>query len=194
MLISKTMIPISVPVTIPRYDVPLYSQISDISWPDWRQKGCGIVDVTMIIEFYKPNTTSVQEVLEQGIKSGAYVTKVGWSHDGLAKLAKKHGLVGKVYDFSKSDKDTAFSQFQNILKEGPVIASIHRGFDPKSPYGHLVVITGSDKDFIYYNDPGKREGIRKVSIADFKKGSKRRFIDISPPEEKTENAQVAIAR
>lgn len=184
------IIPMMMPTTMP-YHVPLYSQISDISSIEWRQKGCGVVDLAMIIEFYKPNTTTVQKVLEEAIASGAYQKNVGWKHSGLAALAEKHGLIGKTYDLSNLDKETAFSQFKNILNEGPVVASIHRGFNPKSPYGHLIVVTGFDDDLIYYNDPGKHDGIRKVSIADFMKGWKKKLIVVRPPEPKTE---IALAR
>lgn len=167
---------------IPPYDVPLYSQISDITSVAWQQKGCGVADVAMIVEFYKPKTTSVQKVLEEGLAGGAYVKNVGWSHAGLAALAVKHGLVGKTIDFSPLGKETAFSQFKDVLKEGPMIASIHRGFDPNSPYGHLIVVTGLDENLVYFNDPGKRDGKRSVSIADFMKGWKKRLIVIRPPE------------
>ena len=166
------------------YPVPLYSQINDISSIAWQQKGCGVADVAMIVEFYKPNTTTVQKVLEEGIKGGAYVKNVGWSHAGLAALAVKHGLVGKTVDLSVLTREAAFSQFKNTLKEGPIIASIHRGFDPKSPFGHLIVATGFDENFVYYNDPGKREGNRKATISDFMKGWKKRLIVIRPPQVK----------
>src|SRR3990167_9836642 len=100
------MIPV-IPVTMP-YQVPLYSQVSDISSVAWQQKGCVVADVAMIVEFYKPKTTSVQKVLEEGIKGGAYVKNVGWSHAGLAGLALKHGLVGKTFDFSPLKRLDAF--------------------------------------------------------------------------------------
>jgi len=181
------MIPITTPPTMP-YNVPLYSQISDISWPDWKQKGCGVADVAMIIEYYKPKTTTVQKELEEGISSGAYQKNVGWKHDGLAALAKTHDLTGKVLDFSKYNKETSLSEFQNVIKEGPAIASIHRGFNAKSSFGHLIVITGFDDNFIYFNDPGKREGIRKVPVAEFMGGWKRKLIVIRPIEIKKEIA------
>lgn len=181
------MIPMMTPPTI-HYDVPLYSQIADISSVEWKQKGCGVTDVAMIVEFYKPNTTSVQAVLEEAIKGGAYVKNVGWSHEGLAALASKHGMVGKIYDFSDSKKENALSKFENIIDQGPAIASIHRGFDSKSSFGHLIVITGYDADFIYYNDPGKHDGIRKVSISQFMSGWKRVLIVIKPIELKKQVA------
>jgi uncharacterized protein YvpB len=76
------------------------------------------------------------------------------------------------------------SEFKEIVKEGPVIASIHRGFNSKSSYGHLVVITGFDDKLVYYNDPGKHDGIRTVAINDFMKGWKKRLIVIREPETK----------
>ena len=176
------MIPIPVP-EMP-YSVPLFSQISDISSVAWQQKGCGVADVAMIVEFYKPKTTSVQEVLVEAIKGGAYVKNVGWSHEGLASLAIKHGLIGKTIDLSTLKNSAALSQFKNIVKKGPVIASIHRGFNPKSSFGHLVVITGFDDKLVYYNDPGKRDGIKTVALSDFMKGWKKRLIVIREPDTK----------
>lgn len=174
------------------YTVPLFSQISDISSPEWKQKGCGVADIAMIIEFYKPNTTSVDKVLEEAIKGGAYVKNVGWSHAGLAALAQKHGMIGKTYSFSGLTKADAFSQFEDIIKEGPAIASIHRGFNPKSSYGHLIVVTGFDDNLVYYNDPGKHDGIRKISIDQFMNGWKRSLIVIRTPVSESKT-QIALA-
>ena len=180
MPIAPIVAPMVIPATMP-YDVPLYSQITDITSVEWKQKGCGVTDVAMIVNFYKPRTTTAQDVLEKAISLGAYQKNVGWKHDGLAALAKKYDLIGKTYNFSDSNNKTSFKQFKDIIEEGPAIASIHRGFDPKSSFGHLVVITGFDKDLIYYNDPGKHDGIRKVSIVDFMKGWKKVLIVIRPP-------------
>ncbi|MFZ2072650.1 MAG: C39 family peptidase [Minisyncoccia bacterium] len=188
---TSIVAPIVAPVTMP-YNVPLYSQIADISSVEWKQKGCGVADVAMIVNFYKPQTTTVQKVLEQGISSGAYQKNVGWKHDGLAALAKKYDLKGKVNDFSQLEKKTALNQFKDVIKEGPAIASIHRGFDPKSSFGHLIVITGFDETFVFYNDPGKHDGIRKVLITDFMKGWKRKLIVIRPLESDILKTQIAL--
>ncbi len=177
------------PITMP-YDVPLFSQISDISSVNWKQKGCGVADIAMLIEFYKPNTTTVQKVLEEGLASGAYLKNVGWKHDGLAKLATKYDLIGKTHDFSKSDKITALIQLKDIIKEGPAIASIRRGFNPTSSFGHLIVVTGFDDKLVYYNDPGKKEGIRNVPISEFMNGWKKRLIVVRPPATKIQIAKV----
>jgi uncharacterized protein YvpB len=162
------------------YNVPLYSQIRDISWTEWQQKGCGVADVAMIVNYYKPETTNVQAVLEAGIKSGAYVKNVGWSHTGLANLAKKYGLVGSEKSFYDFNKELALSEFKKVIDEGPAIASIHRNFDPKLSFGHLIVVTGYDDKFVYFNDPGKRDGIRSVPVSQFMNGWKRKLIVIRP--------------
>lgn len=177
-----------IPVLEMPYIVPLYSQISDISSVAWQQKGCGVADIAMIVEFYKPNTTTVDKILAEALKEGVYVKNVGWSHSGLASLAVKHGLVGKTLDLSTLKNEAALDQFKDIVKEGPVIASIHRGFNSKSPYGHLIVITGFDDKLVYYNDPGKRDGIKTIAVADFMKGWKKRLIVIREPEVKIARA------
>lgn len=175
------MIPViaTTPIT---YEVPLHYQISEIKSIDWKQKGCGVASLAMLVDFYKPDdTASVQTLLEQGLRAGAFQKGVGWTHQGLANLAKKYGLVGTTYTLAGMKNGDAFPQFEKLLGDGPVIASIHRNFDPKNSAGHLVVVTGFDKDFIYYNDPGKHEGKRKVAISDFLKGWKKSFIVVRLP-------------
>ncbi|MEI7709746.1 MAG: C39 family peptidase, partial [bacterium] len=130
---------------------------------------------------------------EEALKiNGAYVTHVGWSYKGLATLATQHGFVGKTVDLSKLSTDSAFSQFKSTVQEGPVIASIHRAFNPASPFGHLIVITGFDDKLVYYNDPGKNDGIRTVSISDFNKGWEKRLIVIREP--KVQNLALVKAK
>ncbi len=160
-------------------DVPFYSQFADISSLSWQKRACGIASLAMLIDFYKPDTITPQQLLVRGINSGAY-TDAGWSHQGLANLASKYGLKGKVYDLSKLGSQTAFNQFKDILKNGPVMVSIYYKFDPKSTIPHLVVINGVANDMIYYNDPAAKTGEKKISIADFMKGWKKRFITVRP--------------
>jgi len=172
---------INVPISVP--NVPFYSQIADIQLPEWRKKGCGVASLAMLIEFYKPDTVSVNKLLEQGIASGAYLQDAGWTHRGLVLLAKKYGLDGNNYDLSKLDKAAAFARFKDFLKDGPAIASVYYKFDPKSPIPHLVVINGIYDDVVYYNDPASSAGEKEISVAGFLKGWKKRFIVVRPAEE-----------
>lgn len=184
------MFPI-IPIHIPVPQVPFYSQFQDIQSPAWQKVGCGIASLAMVVEYYKPDTISVNELLHQGIASGAYNQNAGWIHQGLISLSKKYGLVGSTHDLSKLNNKDAFSQFKKILIDGPVIASVHYKFDPKSTIPHLVVIDVIDNDIIYYNDPALKIGEQKISIADFMKGWKKRFIVIRPS---TENKNILLAK
>ncbi len=165
------------------YNVPFHSQLTEIKTYEWQQQGCGIASLAMAIDYYKPNTVSVNKLLTQAIVSGAYVPNVGWKHTELAALAGKYGLVGKTYDFSKTSNQTAFAELKDLLNDGPVIVSIHNKFDPKATLGHIVVVTGLDEQNVYYNNPALRTpGGSQISIADFLKGWKRRFITVREPE------------
>lgn len=170
--------------------VPFYSQFKDIQSSAWQKKSCGIASLAMLIDFYKPDAVTPQKLLIQGINSGAYVSDAGWSHQGLANLALKYGLRGKTYDLSKLDNQTSLGQFKDIVKDGPVIVSIHYKFDPKSTIPHLVVITGIVGDTVYYNDPAGHAKGEKISTADFLKGWKKRFISVRPM---NENNEVVLA-
>jgi ABC-type bacteriocin/lantibiotic exporter with double-glycine peptidase domain len=171
--------------TIPKYKqvpiVPFYSQFKDISSLKWQKVGCGITSLAMIIEYYTPKSITVEKLLTKGIESGAYDKNAGWIYQGLISLASEYGLNGKSYDFSKLKKDEAFTELKKHLSDGPVIASVHYKFDPKSTIPHLVVIDGVDDDTaVYYNDPASKAGQKTISVSDFQKGWKKRVIVIRP--------------
>lgn len=159
-------------------DVPFHSQLSEIASYEWQMQGCGVASLAMEIDFFKPKTASVMKLLKEGLSSGAYVKNVGWSHQGLADLAEKYGLEGKVHDFSKLKKDMAFAELADSLSGGPVIASIYNKFNPKSTLGHLIVVTGFDEDYVYYNNPASTGGEKKIGVTDFLSGWKKRYITI----------------
>ncbi len=178
--------PITIPVTVS--DVPFYSQFLDIESLSWRKQGCGITSLAMIIDFYKTENVSVNTLLKQGIAIGAYDPKAGWIYKGLINVAKKYGLEGSTHDLGSSSTKVALAELKKSLQDGPVIASVHYKFDPKSKIPHLVVIDGIDNDTIYYNDPAAKTGERQISTADFLKAWKKRFIVIRPLKEKAGDA------
>lgn len=165
-------------VTIP--DVPFYSQFKDITSSSWQKVGCGVTSLAMVIEYYKPETVSVNTLLNQGITLGAYQQKNGWSHQGLISLSKKYGLDGNSHDVSKLSRKAALSQFKGYLDDGPVIVSIHYKFDPKSTVPHLVVINGIKDGIVYYNDPAAKVGEKTITEDKFLNGWKRKFIVVRP--------------
>lgn len=167
--------------------VPFFSQFLDIDAVEWQKRSCGIASLAMVIAYYKPGTVSVNKLLQQGILSGAYLKNAGWKHQDLALLSEKYGLQGSSYDLSGLDKKTAFAEFKESLKNGPVIASVHYKFDPASTIPHLVVINAYEGETLHYNDPAANEGEKEISITDFLRAWKKRFIVIRPEKESAWN-------
>ena len=171
-------------------DVPFYSQFKDITSAAWQKVGCGVTSLAMIIDYYNPDAVSVNTLLKQGIAADAYLQSAGWTYAGLIQLSQKYGLDGDSYDLGKLSGESAFAQLKTYLKDGPIIASVHYKFDPKSTIPHLVVINGIDNGVIYYNDPAAKSGEKQISSADFIKGWKKRFIVVRPVKDSTEVASV----
>ena len=171
---TKNVVAPAVPV------VPFYSQFKDITSTTWQKVGCGVTSLAMIIDFYNPDAVSVNTLLKQGIASGAYLQSSGWTYAGLIGLSKKYGLDGNSYDLGKLDSQTAFNQLKSYLADGPVIVSVHYKFDPKSTIPHLVVLNTLDNGVLHYNDPAAKSGDKEISVTDFLKGWKKRFIVVRP--------------
>lgn len=164
--------------TTPR-TVPFYSQFADISAPEWRKIGCGITSLAMLIDFYKPAIT-VDTLLSEGIKSGAYVSDAGWSHAGLIALARDHGLTGEAKYLTDKSMADAFDNLKTAVTEGPVMVSVHYTFEPTNPIPHLVVVTDIDSESVHYNDPAEKSGGGAISIQKFQNSWKKRYIEIRP--------------
>lgn len=164
--------------------VPFFSQFTDITSPEWKKVGCGVASLAMIIDYYRTETISVDKLLKAGITAKAYDYNAGWTHAGLIALAKNYNLSGKTYDLSKKGSKAAFESFKTYLATGPLMASVHYKFDPKSTIPHLVVINGIKDGMVHYNDPASKSGDRQISTADFLKAWKMRFIVIRPNEMK----------
>lgn len=160
------------------FTVPFYSQFTDISAVEWRKVGCGIASLAMLIEYYEPGSVTVDKLLNEGITSGAYLDDAGWTHSGLINLSKKYGLTGGSYDMAGQSMESAFSKLKDVLKEGPVMVSVHYTFDPKNPIPHLVVINGVSEGRVYYNDPAEKSGAGSITIEKFQSSWKKRYIEI----------------
>lgn len=161
--------------------VPFYSQFKDISSAKWQKVGCGIASLAMVIDYYKP-AVPVDTLLSEAVALNAY-SDAGWTYSGLIATSKKYGMKGTAYDLGKSSATAAYTQFTTALAAGPVIASVHYKFDPKSTIPHLVVITSIKDGVVYYNDPAATGGGRTISVADFQKAWKQRYIVIRPVSE-----------
>lgn len=158
-------------------DVPFFSQFTDISSPSWKKIGCGITSLGMIMEYYKPGTVSVDELLADGIEKNAY-SEAGWTYKGLIEVGSAYGFTGESHDLAGSAD--AFSQFKEAVERGPVIASVYYTFEPGNPIPHLVVINSIEGETVYYNDPAEKAGGGTISVDDFVKAWKKRYIEIYP--------------
>ncbi len=159
------------------FSVPFYSQLTDITAPEWKKIGCGIASLAMLIEFHNPDSlTSVDTLLKEGIAIDAY-SSAGWTYAGLIAVSHKYGLDGVTRDFGGSSTDTAFTAFKKALTKGPVMASVHYTFIPTNPIPHLVVVTGIDGDTLYYNDPAEPSGNGSIPVSQFKSSWKKRYIE-----------------
>lgn len=177
-LALESALAVPTPSLIP--DVPFYSQFKDITSQKWKKVGCGVTSLAMVIAYYKPDTVSVDKLLSQAVAAGAYQNNAGWTHQGLILLSKRYGLDGKAYDLSGSTQSAALAEFKALVNDGPVIVSVHYKFDPKNPIPHLVVIDGVRGDDVYYNDPAGLAGEKSISMSQFLKAWKQRFIVIRP--------------
>jgi predicted double-glycine peptidase len=168
--------------------VPFYSQFSDISAPKWQKVGCGITDLAMIIDYYKPGAVTAESLLHEGIAADAYDYSAGWKYQGLIDLSKRYGLTGSYYSVRDLSDSAAFARLTADVQKGPVIVSVHYQFNPKSTIPHLVVIDGIVGDTVYYNDPAAKAGQKTIAADDFLKAWKKRVIVIGPAQ------QLAAAR
>jgi predicted double-glycine peptidase len=174
--------------------IPFYSQFTDIPDPAWKKVGCGIVSLAMVIDYYKPGTVAVPDLLREGIEADAYLQRAGWTYAGLISVARPYGLDGESFDLGRLNTESAFAAFQNALADGPIIASVHYKFDPKSTIPHLVVINDIRDGVVYYNDPAAKTGGLTISAEDFLKAWKKRYIVIRPSPDGLSSAKTTSSR
>ena len=161
------------------FKVTLYSQFLDVEDKNWKIRACGIVSLKVVLEYWgiKEN---IKDLIDLGLKKNAYISGVGWKHDGLVSVAKEFGFSGMNYDWFKDEPKDAFEKLLPNLEKYPVIASIYNNFKLGGS-GHLVVLLGYQNGQIFFNDPDSktRKGIqKKVGLEKFLTGWKRRIIVI----------------
>lgn len=159
-----------------------YSQFLDVQKKGWKIRACGVASLAMVLDYYGKTRTSIDSLIDHGISIGAHNKELGWIHSGIVNIANHKGFIGERFDWSNIDKEIAFQKINSFLCEGPIIASIHKNFNPKLS-GHLVVIKTKNKTHVSVLDPiaRKREHIeRSVPINIFLTGWKKRIIVIRP--------------
>ncbi|TSC52640.1 MAG: Uncharacterized protein LiPW41_10 [Parcubacteria group bacterium LiPW_41] len=167
--------------------VPQYSQFLDVTKKGWKIRACGVASLAMVLDHYKKNKkTSIDKLIDYGVSIGAHNKELGWIHSGIVNIAKHEGFKGERYDWRDIDANISFNKMNEYLKNGPIIASIHKNFNPKNS-GHLVVVTSKNKSHITIHDPiaRKREQIkREIPIDVFLTGWKKRIVVVRPKSKK----------
>lgn len=167
------------------HQVPLYSQLLDVKDTNWKKRSCGIIALKMVMDFWSKETHKEYPAADELIKKyhrKAYISNVGWSHNGLVQIAKSLGLKGENLDLARHREKDAIDLLEARLQDGPVIASIHKNLNPRLP-GHLVTVTKIANKEIFYNDPisKTRSEIKKIaSVEKFSNGWKKRIIIMRP--------------
>lgn len=179
--------PLYTPLLVKRYffslkpfSVPSFSQY-EIEDTYWKKRSCGAVSLEMILAYYNKKTT-LKNIITKGLSLDAYDTRVGWMHAKLVEMGKHFGLKGANYDWAQDTDEYALYKMGGFLRKGPLIVSIHKSLNPSNG-GHLVVVTGIDKKYVYYNEPASHPGTqqkRKASLDRFIKGWKKRAIFLHP--------------
>ncbi|MBI4991767.1 MAG: C39 family peptidase [Candidatus Harrisonbacteria bacterium] len=163
-----------------KHKVPALSQHIHIQDPEWKEKSCGIVSLTMLFNYFGKEI-SADQLLKDGITNNAYLKAVGWKHKELAELGKQYGLNGENLDWTALDAQSAYQKATGYLNQYPIMASVYNNFEPGNS-GHLIVITGATTDKIFYNDPDAKNinNISKeISLKKFLNGWKKRIIIIN---------------
>lgn len=175
------------------YDVPFESQYEGITNPEWKWRGCGIIALHMVMRYWYERDvaqvlTTIDKLLTAGLSSGVYLEGIGWSHRGLAGLAKSFGYVGFNVDHAAKgptpkDERESWRILKDELRKGPILASMYHNLDPERGGGHIVVVTGFADGLVSFNDPeeiNEFEGKKIIVLEQFLRGFKRRFIVIRP--------------
>lgn len=161
--------------------IPRYSQFLDVRAPEWRSRACGIVATKMLIDALTPargKKIATDALIARGIAKGAYINGIGWSHKGLASLARSCGFFSKNHDWFSLSPADALKKLESIGT--PLLASVHKFFNPKNG-GHIIVVTKIQGNTVFYLEPASRTRntiARTTSLARFLKGWKRRVITI----------------
>ncbi|MDP2669358.1 MAG: C39 family peptidase [bacterium] len=176
-------------------DVPYYSQWLDVKDADWQYRSCGVAAFKMAMlalrspacqlagRFNEEGDMSLDDLIKEGLASGAYKPGVGWVHDGLVALAKEHGFKNSFRkEWPLEGSPTSFSAgiagIVSILEENiPVLASVK-----SETGGHIILLIGYEKEReivkgFYYHDPdakdresGQNKFINKEDFLRFWKG------------------------
>lgn len=139
-------------LTVDNYLQEGFTSLEDAKY--WAERICGLACLKMILSYKFPEQNfKLKNLLDIGLKIGAYDEKVGWKHQGLVDLAANFDVNGFRQSIrAKVEKIAKYIQDRRL-----VIVSVTEGMEGGKEYkqkdgsiylmpkgGHLVVIFGAD--------------------------------------------------
>ena len=96
------------------YGVPEYSQFLDVIRESWKNRACGVVSLSMVLNYLNPSlggSILTHWLIDRAMERGdCYLDGIGWRHKGLVALAEEFNYVGKCFDFF-NESDEALRNF-----------------------------------------------------------------------------------
>lgn len=203
-----------------RHEVPYVSQYDESIPEEWRQRSCGIAALRMALGAALPGQPlpTVPELIEEGVRMGAYVEGVGWRHDGLVQLAQHYGAHAfrreyrfRAQRFVPPQIQDLFSYAQFLWGFAALHSAVSRGVVPIVSVTvpgkrdtHLVPLVGYGEEQgttgFYYHEPAVEPGaadaqFRFLSLEEFYMRWRRLAIFVAKsPSENTSREGQSLAR
>jgi len=144
--------------------VPYFSQKTDVTGEEWKERACGILCLKMVLDFLGAETPEVDNFVQKGVSLGAY-GEWGWLHAGLVAVASSFGIDMERKEFRSNDTKEAQRLLDvgindiiaSIEHEKPVLISAIKKWVEVKKF-HMMVVVGFEmnegvlKGF-YYHDP-----------------------------------------
>lgn len=138
--------------------MPFISQYSDDIPSEWRSRACGVTALAMAMAT-GGKSVPVQELIEEGLQRGAYLSGIGWKHSGLVNMAANRGFKAYRKEFRRLGPFKGFPYkavrwyLRKSLAKG-IVPIVSLSFDEVEDT-HLVALTGFDEGGWFYNDSSK---------------------------------------
>jgi len=124
-----------------KLDVPYHSQFTDIQDSYWMLRGCAIVCLKMVLEYYGKDLP-IMDLIDRGNANGGY-GKSGWFHDALINLAEENGVSAWRKE-AINNIDGINELVESLRERNPVIVSGTKRFMEQTKF-HQIVLTGFEE-------------------------------------------------
>lgn len=170
--------------------LPFFSQHAEDVPEAWRPRACGVTALRMALARRAVEVSTV-ELVEEGVASDAYQEGIGWRHDGLVALAKRHGARAYRKEFRAHQKLPHFlaqpyEAFMRGYGERILRRALSRGETPIVSLTvdgmadtHLVPLQGygerEGESGFFYNDPARPDAEHGENLFMSEREFRRRF-------------------